>query len=533
MDAPATILPAPGPLLRAGDTAWRTPRARRAAVVLDNARYFALAKRALLRAERQVLLLGWAFDPRTRLDPRGAAPGEPDAIGEVLNAAIARNPALDVRLHIWDMVLPISLTRDLFPQRAPFWLDPRIRLELADDLPIGACHHQKLLVVDDALAFVSGDDFSPDRWDTRAHRGVNRLRAASTGEGHAPHHGVTLMLDGEAAARLGDLARRRWAEATGRAVPAPPPPARDPWPEEVAPDFVDVRIGIARAAPHYHGRPGVREGERLTLESIRAARRLIYLENQYFAAPRVGEALARRLAEPDGPEVVAILSPHSPSWFDRMVMDSARDALVAHLNANDPFDRFRAFAPHARDGRPTIVHAKTMVVDDRLLRIGSANLNNRSLGFDTELDVAIEAAPGAAGASTRAAIAGAVDRFVGHFIGCEADAVAAMRHARGGHERGLVRTIEALDGGRRLRRLRPTGAGPVGTLTAAHHLGDPPSAAGSWKPWRRRAGPARLSAGHWLAIGALGGLAGWGVARGLARLRASEDAGLRHPDEQR
>ncbi|MGJ3265417.1 MAG: phospholipase D-like domain-containing protein [Salinarimonas sp.] len=533
MDAPASILPAPGPLLRPGDTAWRTPRARRAAILLDNARYFALAKRSILGAERQVLLLGWAFDPRTRLDPRGARPGEPDAIGDVLNAAVAANPALDVRLHIWDMVLPISVTRDLFPQRAPLWLDPRIRIQLADDLPTGACHHQKLLVVDDALAFVSGDDFAPDRWDTRAHRGVNRLRAASKGDHHAPHHGVTLMLDGDAAARLGDLARRRWAEATGRSATVPEPPRRDPWPSDVTPDFTDVRAGIVRSVPHHHRRPGVREGERLALEAIRAARRLISIENQYFAAPRIGEALARRLAEPDGPEVVAILSPQAPSYFDRMVMDSARDALVAHLNANDPFDRFRAFAPHAADGRATIVHAKTMVVDDRLLRIGSANLNNRSMGFDTELDVAIEAAPGAAGEATRVAIDGATDRSVAHFIGREPSAVAEARAALG----GLVPAIEALDRGERLRRIAPRNAGPLGALTAAHHLGDPPSAADAWAPWRRRAGPARLSAGHWLALGTLGALAWWGLARALEALRAStggsERADLRDADEER
>ena len=38
-----------------------------------------------------------------------------------------------------------------------------------------------------------------------------------------------------------------------------------------------------------------------------------------------------------------------------------------------------------------MVHSKVMIVDDRLLRIGSANLNNRSMGTDTECDLAIEA----------------------------------------------------------------------------------------------------------------------------------------------
>jgi len=292
----------------------------------------------------------------------------------------------------------------------------------------------------------------------------------------------------------------------------------------VAPDFEDVRVGIARAAPGHRARPAVREGERLAHAAIRAARRLIYVENQYFAAPEIGEALAERLAEPDGPEVVCVLSPSSPSYFDRMVMDSARDALVAHLNANDPHDRFRAFAPHAPDGRPTIVHAKTMLIDDRLVRVGSSNLNNRSLGFDTELDVAIEGAPGPAGERTRVAIAALADRLPAHFLGCDPRALAAARRARG----GLIPAIAALDGGRRLRRLEPKSAGPLGALTAAHHLGDPTSPDDAWRPWKRRAGPARLSTGHWLAIGALGGLAAWGLKWALR----SERRDLRRPGEQ-
>ena len=37
------------------------------------------------------------------------------------------------------------------------------------------------------------------------------------------------------------------------------------------------------------------------------------------------------------------------------------------------------------------MHAKLTIVDDRVLRIGSANLNNRSMGLDSECDVFIDA----------------------------------------------------------------------------------------------------------------------------------------------
>ena len=40
------------------------------------------------------------------------------------------------------------------------------------------------------------------------------------------------------------------------------------------------------------------------------------------------------------------------------------------------------------------MHAKVVVADDRLLRVGSSNLNNRWMGFDTECDLAIKAREG-------------------------------------------------------------------------------------------------------------------------------------------
>ncbi len=65
--------------------------------------------------------------------------------------------------------------------------------------------------------------------------------------------------------------------------------------------------------------------------------------------------------------------------------------------------RLGVFWPVADRGRPIYVHSKVMIIDDRLLRIGSSNLNNRSLGFDSECDVALEAAPAGTGARRRPA----------------------------------------------------------------------------------------------------------------------------------
>ena len=75
-------------------------------------------------------------------------------------------------------------------------------------------------------------------------------------------------------------------------------------------------------------------------------------------------------------------------------MDSARYRLLKLISDADAHDRFRIYTPVTSEGAPIYVHAKITIVDDRLLRVGSSNFNNRSMGFDTECDLVIEAVPG-------------------------------------------------------------------------------------------------------------------------------------------
>jgi phosphatidylserine/phosphatidylglycerophosphate/cardiolipin synthase-like enzyme len=252
----------------------------------------------------------------------------------------------------------------------------------------------------------------------------------------------------------------------------------------VEPTFHDVDVGLARTEPAWRNLPEVRESEALHLAAIASARRHIYLENQYVASPAMGEALAARLGEPDGPEVLIVSTEHSPSWFDRMTMDKTRSALIRRLQDADKYGRFHAFCPETDSGKTIIVHAKCSIIDDEMLRAGSTNLNNRSTGFDTEADIAIEAAAGPAGDGTRAAIAQHRWRTIAHFLAKTPEAVeaAAMR------EGSLAGAIQALDDGplRRLRRLGPVAIGPLAAFIAAHHLGDPLTPGDSWRPWRRR-----------------------------------------------
>ncbi len=462
-------------LLRAKETCWRLGPTGRVKVLLDGEEYFRTLLEALRRARRSIHLLGWSFDPRARLTPEAQDSAE---IGHTLIELARANPALDVRLLVWRSALPISATQSGFPHRARGWFrDTPVRFELDDKVPLGACHHQKAVIIDDSLAFVGGADFADDRWDTSAHLDDDPRRIAPDGRRHGPRHEVMAMTDGAAAASLGVLFRERWRTAVGE-LPAPATADVATWPEGLAPDIDGGISAIARTEPQWRDNAEVREIGALTIEAIASAKELIYLENQYFTWPLAVEALASRLAEPSGPEIVLVCSGQSPSYFDRFTMDRARSTALWRLKTSDVFSRFHAFAPYAAGGAPIIAHAKVMAIDDRLLRISSANLNNRSHGFDTECELAIEVDSGA----DRAALAAVRDRLAAHWVGKSAPVIAELRALTG----SLAEAFWVLDGGVRLRPLELRRLGLAGEFIAEFHLGDPTDPFDSWRPALRR-----------------------------------------------
>jgi phosphatidylserine/phosphatidylglycerophosphate/cardiolipin synthase-like enzyme len=201
-----------------------------------------------------------------------------------------------------------------------------------------------------------------------------------------------MAVDGEAARAIGDLARQRWADVTGEVLARCDDPG-DVWPEALQPDLTRVPVGIARTNPALDGGSAVREVAALNAAALAAAQRSVYIEAQYLAAASVADQLIELLRRPAGPEVVILVWRQAIGWLEQFAMGSNRDRLLRRLAAADRHGRLRAYWLSATDGpeREINLHSKVIVVDDRFVRIGSSNLNNRSLGFDTECDLAIEA----------------------------------------------------------------------------------------------------------------------------------------------
>jgi phosphatidylserine/phosphatidylglycerophosphate/cardiolipin synthase-like enzyme/uncharacterized membrane protein YdjX (TVP38/TMEM64 family) len=412
--------------LRPGPQLWRIETASRASVLIDAADYFGALRSALLKARRRVFIIGWDIHSRTPLvGATGRADdGYPEMLGEFLSALVRDRPQLNVHVLLWDFAVLYAGERELWPTYALRWTTPRrVRFCLDDAVPVGSSQHQKIVVIDDSLAFSGGLDLTVRRWDTGEHRLRHPLRRDLAGAPYRPFHDVQVMVEGEAARALAVLARSRWKCASGEVIRMLRT-GSDVWPGGVAPDFADLPVGIARTQPEYDGQREVREVERLFVAMIGEAERAIYIENQFLSALPIAQALARRLRERPALELLLVAPARHDSWIEARSMRNGRIRFMKALDADDIKNRVRLMYPVVEQGgerTDTMVHAKVMIVDDRLLRVGSANLNNRSMGTDTECDVAFQAR----NAPERDAIAGIRHRLIGDHCGVRATAAAA------------------------------------------------------------------------------------------------------------
>lgn len=415
-------------------------------MLVDADVYFQAAREAMLAARHSILLLSWDIDSRMRLVPAGTHDGYPEQLGDFLHALVSEREGLDIWLLNWDFTMLYAMEREWLPVLKLGWATHR-RLHFFMDAhhPIGASHHQKIIVVDDAIAFVGGLDLTGARWDTPEHRVDNPLRTDRDGKPYAPFHDVQAAVDGEAARALGKLCRTRWLRATGVLPEAPSGQAAGSgqcWPGWLEPDLVDVDVGISRTEPAFEGGGGVQEVRRLHLDAIAAASQSLLFENQYFTSGLIADALEKRLGEPAPPEVIVITPMKQSGWLEEVTMGVLRARVHARLRSADSQQRYRLVCPMLPDqnGQCLNVHSKLLFVDTRLCSIGSANLSNRSMACDTECNLSIEAS-GREAARIADGIARLRARLLAEHLGTTP---AQVRQVLDEEEGSVSRTIDAL-----------------------------------------------------------------------------------------
>lgn len=454
-------------LFEPGRNCWRVGQAGKASVIVDACDYYRVIRKAMAEAKHRVLIIGWDFDPRIRLDRTGDC--DPDeTLGSFLHELARAKPEVPILILKWN----VGAMKLLFRGSALLWVlrlawTKAVRFKLDSAHPTGCSHHQKMVVIDDCFAICGGIDMTADRWDRPAHEDGDPDRVRPNGKPYPPWHDATMAVDSELAAAVGEVARDRWRRATGEELP-PIEGAEPIWPDCLEPQFEDSRFAIARTTTAYRDYPEVREVEALYLDMIASAERFIYAENQYFTSPKIAAAIMHRMEQPDPPEIVLVGPVKADGWLEQMAMDGTRVRLAQIIGQVDRDNRFRIFSPKTAGGEDIYVHAKVMIVDDRLLRVGSSNMNNRSLGLDSECDLALEAD----GEEERSAIAAIRTRLMAEHLAVAEEEVARVFEETG----SLLRTIERLShSGKRLELLPIEKLNDAEQFVAETELLDPKS----------------------------------------------------------
>lgn len=416
------------------------------AVFVDGAAYFEDLQHAFEQAERTIYIASWVIDPKMWLRA-DAASGDRLPLQTFLRRLVAKKPQLEIYVLIWDLAEAYRFSTNPWVIFQKGWLPHRrIRLLYDNHYPFGGCQHQKFVVIDDEVAYCGGIDLAVGRWDRPTHRVDDPHRIDAYGNTHQPFHDVQARVGGETAAYLGMQFRVRWRRVSVRRAHSP---TRRASPISLPPGEPAL-VAISRTDPV--PKPPIREIAAISLDLIADAKDCIYIENQYLTSRVLGDALANRLREPDGPEVI-IIGPRQPSgWIEEITVGILRWRVVDALRNADKHGRLRIYYPMASLAADVdiYVHAKVMIIDDRIVRVGSANVSRRSLMLDLEMDVI---------AITTSKFALELrDRLVSEHLGISSEDMAESIKTQG----SLRAALDEL-AGQNDRTLVPLGKGPAMT----------------------------------------------------------------------
>jgi len=403
--------------------------------------------RHFLLARNYIYIANWGITPDMQLvrgkDQRAGPDGSPeqDALAAMLHAA-----GLDEdKIAFWcshhltlQTVLGFMVQQGV-EVKALIWecsnffshYDPKVAYQELADVGVtcvldnssrGILHHpieslhQKIAVVDGTYAFVGGidplielnGDF--DRWDTPTHHFSSPLRRNP--QDHTPHpwHDAHSMIEGPAAGDVELNFRQRWNDVVERHH------MDDKLLVQEHPSTPSLEsasmIQIARTIPEhtYSFLPRIIRGiSQLYANAFSNAQRFMYLENQYFwlhayygiDIPFLGRdspEMERNIRELGSAlrrgATVAFVLPDHPN-VGRAFTDAALTRLLDEAPEAVTQGRLQVFCLATStniDGfehyRPIYVHAKVAIIDDLWSMVGSANLNNRGMRDDTEMNVA-------------------------------------------------------------------------------------------------------------------------------------------------
>ncbi len=372
----------------ADDARWYSsgtpPRTHNRVVpLIDGNEYFAALRDAIQQAQHYVFVIGWFLTPYIPLTREDEQDVSASRLLSVLSDTAQRVP---VRILLWGgtpaFLQPtkrmVRAVRQVIDQEG----SGDLICHLDETAPATHCHHQKMVVVDGQVAFIGGMDlttYQGDRWDTAGHplrRSVN-------------WHDVQVCLQGEAVADVEQNFRQRWEGCGGQPLPHIDPVVDPNW---------TTPVQVLRTIPSnvYDSLPNGEFGiYHAYCSAIREAKRLIYIENQYLWSRVIVDELKAAMDRPHTePFRIVIVLParaYSGKWDNDRHVKELRDADKGRgiVSIYTPYASGPSAGSEAFAYRAIYVHAKVAIIDDEWFTVGSANLNERGMISDSEMNVAV------------------------------------------------------------------------------------------------------------------------------------------------
>ena len=386
------------PLLIPGETCATTVENTRGGLLVDGRDFYRAFYQAACKAEHTILMAGWQFSSGVELirGEDATSCDLPTKLVDLLTELCKRKPDLHVYMLPWDSSPIFTFEREPL-QRLKFRLKghKHIQWKMDNCHPPGASHHQKLITIDRAIAFVGGMDVCDSRWDDRKHAAHVKERVSGSKE-YTPYHDVQAYLTGDAVDVLRGWFCERWLHASGEKLDLADCPRTS---IDIKPTFEvsAPRVALARTWPKMETHREIRELWHLHARAIGSAKHLIYIENQYYSSDEITQALVTRMRsdQENQLEIVLVLPQKSAGFKERISIGVYQQRIFEKLTAvaartGHQLGVYYHCASGPDGDVPVFIHAKVLAVDDRFLLVSSANLSNRSMGFDTELGLAWE-----------------------------------------------------------------------------------------------------------------------------------------------
>jgi phospholipase D1/2 len=445
-------------------------------LLIDARNYYRTLYRALEQAEHYAIVSGWQFESGLRLlrgrDAVGAT--RPVKLLDFLTDLCEARPNLRIYILAWDFSLVYAKDRESQQKEKFTASSARIHFEWDAHPNVVGSHHQKFVVVDGSVGFVGGIDLCDARWDDCEHRSDDPDRVNVVGDPCKPYHDVQACFTGPIVSSLVDVFVERWTRAVAQPLHLPRvgPEAHPRFDLARLSDGSAEPIGATHAAlsrtqDDSRAEPAL-IGEILGLfaGAIASAERLIYAETQYFTSRSVAQVLIERLRDAARPklEIVVFLPHGADTPMEKYALEDTQEGVLLEvLNAaRETGHEMRLLYPasHLADGCEiaTFIHSKILIIDDRLLMVGSPNFTERSVGLDTELAVTWEC-------TSENDVLGQCIRNIRVKLLTEHSRVPSSEFAE---PHGLCAKLDALlaRGDTRLRRREVSAPGPLGSLLA-------------------------------------------------------------------